>query len=252
MWRAILPVFVMIAGCSFARGSTPVTGQPGAEPDAGPGPGSGTTAAACHVADSTIRLCLDFEGNVVPTAVDLSTGYHDATTLAVMPMPRGTQQAVQLISESLITVPETVDLDISQFLSIEMWLAPSTRSDPTSYPLANRTQYAMSYDRDGLLGCAVGTNATGTSRDLLALNVFTHVGCTYDGAMVRLFVGGDVVGCRSAHGPIPTGGTTGTSIGAGRFLGGMDDIHVYARALTASEMCARAGRIVCNTVCPAT
>jgi hypothetical protein len=245
--REILLASILFGGCTFTPGATAAE-----QPDAGSGSGSsdgGTIAAKCHVLDPTLRLCLDFEGALSPTTVDLSGGSHDATALAIQPMARSGQQAVALIKTSSIVVPETPDLDIAQTLSIEMWLSPTMKPSATTYPVQNAGQYALVFDQNGSVGCSIGGSVIDDPAKL-TLNVWAHVACTYDGSTLKIYANGDLAECLPVNGTIPTDNTSGTGIGAGKFIGGLDDIHIYSRALTDSEICMQAGRTGCNTRCP--
>ena len=80
---------------------------------------------------------------------------------------------------------------------------------------------------------AVGTSA-------LPLNAWSHLAATFDGAVVRLFVNGVQAGS------LPVSGSMAASTGALRlggngvwgewFAGLIDEVRVYNRALSASEI----------------
>ncbi|MDB4956654.1 MAG: hypothetical protein JWO36_4223 [Myxococcales bacterium] len=203
----------------------------------------------CHASDPSLRLCLDFEGSLVPDAIDLSGGNHDALATAIQPMPRAGQQAAALTTQSSILVPETPDLDITAALSIEMWISPAQKPSSTAYPLTNAGQYQVSYDKNGRIGCAIGESNI-VSPSVLQLGAFVHIACTFDGALLKVYLDGGVAACLQVDGPIPTRNMFGTEIGANKLVGGLDDIHVYARALTDADICTLAGHASCNTICP--
>ena len=74
----------------------------------------------------------------------------------------------------------------------------------------------------------------------LPLNTWTFLAATYDGSTVRFFVNGTEVGTRSAGGSLLT--TTGAlrfggnSVWGEYFSGRLDEIRVYNRRLTATEI----------------
>jgi hydrogenase maturation factor HypE len=80
--------------------------------------------------------------------------------------------------------------------------------------------------------------ATGTSP--LALNTWTHLAATYDGANMRIYVNGVQVGSRAQTGNMLTSNRTlrigGNSIWGEYFNGLIDDVRVYNRALSATEI----------------
>ena len=80
--------------------------------------------------------------------------------------------------------------------------------------------------------------AFGTSS--LALNTWTHLATTYDGATVRLFVNGTQVSSVAKTGVIATSANPleigGDSIYGQYFAGRIDEVRVYNTALTATEI----------------
>src|SRR5438046_5653023 len=74
----------------------------------------------------------------------------------------------------------------------------------------------------------------------LAVNTWTHLAATFDGAMVRLYVNGVQVTSQAQATPLRA--TTGTlQIGADsyageNFVGRIDEVRIYNRALTAAEI----------------
>ena len=71
---------------------------------------------------------------------------------------------------------------------------------------------------------------------------------------LRLYIDGDVVACQgmpqlqlNSGGGIAIGNTLD---GTAPFVGGVDDVHVYDRTLSADEVCTRAGRTKCKSNCP--
>jgi hypothetical protein len=74
----------------------------------------------------------------------------------------------------------------------------------------------------------------------LGVNVWTHVALTFDGAMLRLYVGGVPVAALAvsgsiavSSGPLTIGGNT---LDFGHFSGLIDDIRIYNRALSQAEI----------------
>jgi concanavalin A-like lectin/glucanase superfamily protein len=79
--------------------------------------------------------------------------------------------------------------------------------------------------------------ARGTAK--LALTpTWTHLATTYDGSRIRLYVNGRLVATTTQRGPLVTGSgalTIGNYCGD-RFDGLIDEVRVYDRALSASEI----------------
>ena len=74
----------------------------------------------------------------------------------------------------------------------------------------------------------------------MPLNTWTHVAMTYNGAQMRLYVNGVLVGQRAQTGSIQTNNgqlRIGGSAAFGEFFQGMiDEVRIYNRALSATEI----------------
>jgi hypothetical protein len=133
-------------------------------------------------------------------------------------------------------------------MTVEAWVRPLTTSGWRTVVLKERpgdvvyALYSSNNDNGRPSGRARvnGSNVlvNGTSR--LTTSVWTHLATTFDGSNLRLYVNGALVGTRSASGTILT--TTnplriGGSSALGRwFRGRIDEVRVYNRALSASEI----------------
>ena len=75
----------------------------------------------------------------------------------------------------------------------------------------------------------------------LPLNTWSHLALTYDGAMLRFYVNGQLVGSKAQSGSIPVTsgplGIGGNNIWSNEyFLGRIDEVRIYNRALSQSEI----------------
>jgi hypothetical protein len=74
----------------------------------------------------------------------------------------------------------------------------------------------------------------------LALNTWTHLALTYDGATMRIYVNGLLVNSRSASGAVLTSSGAlrigGNGVWGEYFAGTIDEVRVYNRALTQAEI----------------
>lgn len=232
-----------LAGCAFTPGVAP--DDP--EPVTGVDSGGVVSTRTCHVTGSS--LCLDFEDPILtPVVFDGSPGQHDAAAAGVQSMPRVAELAALVAADSQIIVPQTPGLDITPSLTIELWIEPAKLTWDTMSLVDNTTQYGVSLVGDDV-GCTIGGDTAWASSYITAA-AWSHVACTYDGATITVYVGGDVASCYPRHGPIPTGGTRGTSIAGDGYAGGIDDLHIYATALDAGSICQLSGRTNCDQDCP--
>jgi hypothetical protein len=176
-------------------------------------------------------------------------------------MQRDGEPAAMLSATSTMHVRELAALDIKDGIALDMWIRPS------SYPalgssywmLDNNQQYGASFTDLGAVRCVLGS-ASLDGGAVPTDGKFHHVACTYDRAQLKVYVDGDVVRCGGLTSQIPTTGTSGLAIGANvsgsdadpdyanAFVGGIDDVRVWARA--GMDVCAAAGRTGCQTVCP--
>ena len=229
-------------GCSFTAGD-PGAGQGSTGPD-----GGGSAARKpCDFTDSTLQLCLDFDD--IRLGLDASPGHHDANVSSVNTMARTTTElAAVLSSASTIQVPKTAALDIVGAISYELWINPAVAPSSRFYGIDNTGQYGLSIMPDKRVRCTIAGMHV-DSLDSIALGAWTHVGCTYEGATLTVFINGGVADCYNMTLPISTSGTAGTSIGS-PFVGAVDNVHVLARAITPAEMCTRASQSGCEASCP--
>ncbi len=110
---------------------------------------------------------------------------------------------------------------------------------------ANET--LLRYQTGGELFCAIG--GTGFAAPLgLVTGQWYHTACTYDGAMIRMYLNGVEVASRAKTGPIADEVGTKWLIGArspanpGGFMQGLlDDMRIYNRALTPADITALNG-----------
>jgi hypothetical protein len=237
-------VMGLVSACGFAPAE--VIGSADVQPDAQVGStDGGVVARACHSTFPDVRLCLDFDG---PTLVEDESSNRLAVSGAfVDTMPRLAQQAAAMSYGSKIVVPESAALDVAT-VTIEMFVHADAAYDD-AYLLDNVYEYTLGISSDALY-CDIASHSV-TAEATIRHDTWTHVACTYDGHQIRGYVDGELVACRPIVTPIIDANKSGTSIGGG-FYGGLDDIHVYARALADADIQALAGVAVHTTTCPAT
>ena len=99
-------------------------------------------------------------------------------------------------------------------------------------------------DRVRGTGRAAGRPLDARGTAAVPLNTWTHLAATYDGTTLRLFVNGTQVGSRAVSGALLTSSGVlrigGNSLWGEYFAGRIDEVRIYNRALTQSEIAADA------------
>jgi hypothetical protein len=148
-----------------------------------------------------------------------------------------------------VAVPDSAALDLTNRFTLEAWVNPTVLTGWRTVLMKETTgglAYAV-YANDNVPKPAVYARITGNGYSdgssgtaQLPVNTWTHLAATYDGATLRIFVNGAQVGSQPVSGSLVTS-TNVLSIGGstvwGEFFDGwIDEIRVYGRALTASEI----------------
>jgi hypothetical protein len=148
---------------------------------------------------------------------------------------------------SRVTVPDSASLDLTTGMTIEAWVRPTTLAGYQSLVMKELpadhayTLYGNSpgVGPSGAVVTTSGIQITGTATPL-ALNTWTHLAVTYDGAQLRLFRNGTEVAALPMTGTMLTSSnplTIGSnSIWGEYFAGAIDEVRVYNRALSAAEI----------------
>jgi len=244
-------MLLVVPACGFTA-RTPGEDMPGDDdPTDEPPP---PAARKCTKTDSSLRLCIDFDDEVALTSDGSGRG-HDATGSGYMVMNRDSEQAVEVAGTAQLVVAESSDLDLATELTVTLLAQPANRppSQGSYWALDNNRQYFISYEDDGDFRCGIGS-ATVDSVIPVPPGNWYHVACTFDRGALKLFIDGRLAGCRTIAETIPTNGTEGLAIGANvgsgttfsnQFVGGLDNIQVFARTFSISEVCSAAGYSSC-------
>jgi PKD repeat protein len=147
-------------------------------------------------------------------------------------------------NSSVVTVNASASLDLTDALTLEAWVSPLSLDDTyqsvLSKPLDpsfSGISYALhggsrpnTYPSLGLSSSP--SNLYGNSA--LPLNAWTHLAATYDGTTMRLFINGTQVASQAQTGILATS-TEALRIGL-NWHGLIDEVRIYNRALTASQI----------------
>ena len=156
---------------------------------------------------------------------------------------------------SFVTVPDSASLHLTNGMTLEAWVEPSTLNSPDlnwCAAVSKENRVSSSNDVSYALYAAGGTNTPPTTQILvggndqgpqggsqLTLNSWAFLAATYDGATLRIYVNGALVGSQSLAGTI---GVTSDPFRIGgdwsgeMFTGLIDNVRIYNGALTAAQI----------------
>jgi len=145
-----------------------------------------------------------------------------------------------------VTVPHSGSLGLTTGMTVMAWVYPTTTSGKRDVLIKEGTavdiynlyaQNGLGFPESNVFVGGVNQIAQGSA---LPANTWTHLASTYDGTTLKLFVNGS----QAASTPVP--GAIAASTGALRiggnslwgefFQGRIDEVRVYSRALSASEI----------------
>jgi glucose/arabinose dehydrogenase/PKD repeat protein len=155
-----------------------------------------------------------------------------------------------------VTVPDAASLDLTSAMTLEAWVRPAALAGSWRTVLLKEQTGQLAYALYAASDTASRPSAnvfTNTDHGLLgpsalALNAWSHLAMTWDGANIRLYVNGAQVSTAAltgtafaSTGPLRIGGN---NVWSEWFNGVIDDVRVYSRALSAAEVAADRDRAV--------
>lgn len=247
----VVAACAVLGACAFepgaytdpeANGGT-TDGGTATDVDAGQPPVLGRTCQ--YAGDGMLRLCLDFEDRqLAPKVTDASSMRLDSDSSGLYEQSRSNGVAAGFAGwGALIRVPESPALDLTTELTIELWVRPNWVSGNL---VVNQQQYYLQLDSENRVTCTLGTASVSSSASVETGSSWSHVACTLTGGTMRVYVDGDLDGSRPSVAPLTTSGTAGTYVGP-NYWGNLDDVRVYASALSATTICTHAGRTGCDS-----
>ena len=155
----------------------------------------------------------------------------------------------------LVYVPHTAAFNVGSGLTLEAWVRPTVVSGWRTALMKQRNNeslyvlYATSGGGQPNWQVMTNNNFETSGPANLAVNAWTHLATTYDGSSMRLYVNGTLAASRAISGSVPTTANGPLTIGGNHlwpewFKGQIDEVRVYSRALSASEVVADRDRAV--------
>lgn len=151
--------------------------------------------------------------------------------------------------DDVVSIPDSATLDLTNGMTLEAWVRPTNGTNwrtvilkeingGLAYGLYANINAPAPGGYAHITGTTVSDGIGGTSQ--VALNTWTHLAITYDGATLRIFVNGVQANSKPLTGsmivsanPLRLGGN---AVWGEYFAGMIDDVRIYNRALTASEI----------------
>jgi PKD repeat protein len=225
----------------------------------GPG-GANTTSKAGYISVSTppapstgLVAAYSFNDGAGSTLTDAS-GAGNHGTISGAQWTNAGRYGKALVFDGVndwVTISDSSSLDLTTGMTLEAWIYPIALNGGST----NGWRSVILKQQSSQLAYALYANSDNnrpsgyvyTSSDLgvfgnaqLPLNTWKHLATTYDGSVQRLYVNGSQVGSRSIGGSIKTSGGPlrlgGNSIWGEYFNGRIDEVRVYNKALTASQI----------------
>ena len=150
-------------------------------------------------------------------------------------------------TSSRVNINDASSLDLSTGMTLEAWVYP-TSSTGWRTVLLKEIPGDLSYgiyafddaSRPVAYIYVGGSEISAQGTASIPLNTWTHLATTYDGATLRLFVNGSQVGSRAISGAISVSTSPlrigGNAIWGEYFSGRIDEVRIYNRALTQTEI----------------
>ena len=150
-------------------------------------------------------------------------------------------------SNDWVAIADSASLDLTSGLTLEAWVFPTAitgwrtvilKEQPGQQVYALYASSSTNTPAGQVFVSAAGQRVHGPSA--IPVNAWTHLATTYDGAVQRLYVNGVQVATRSQSGAVRVSDSPlrigGNSIWGEFFQGRIDEVRIYARALTPSEI----------------
>jgi glucose/arabinose dehydrogenase len=147
---------------------------------------------------------------------------------------------------SWVTVPDAGSLDLTNGMTLEAWVRPTALGAGWRTVIFKEQPGGIVYSLYGHQGTApvgqvfVGGEQNAVGPAALPLNAWTHLAVTFDSTTLRLYVNGALAGSKAVAGSMAASTGVlrigGNSVWPEYFAGLIDEVRVYNRALSATEI----------------
>lgn len=213
------------------------------------------------VVDSTsspgLVAAYSFDEGTGTTVADSSGNGNHGTVNATSWTPGRFGQALAFNgTSSWVTVNDSNSLDLTSGMTLEAWVFPTRFGAWNTVVMKERSgglAYALGVDGSGLPDAYIWVNNQFNSvlgSMPLALNTWAHLAISFDASVLRLYVNGSQVASRNVSGSLPVTGNPlrigGNSVWSEWFNGSIDEVRIYNRPLSQSEIQADMNRSIGN------
>jgi hypothetical protein len=205
----------------------------------GDGDGDGTFDFECPELDDSLVGCWPFDGD----GADWSFYGHDLTVSDATYGSGVSDMAIEFSDLSLANVNTSVALSPTNYMTIEFWMKPGPR---TVYTLISKSSSYEVGVENGELVCSFGNAGTVVVPVTLDPSSWQHVACVHAGTSIQLYVDAVQMGAVAASSTIPAS-SAALHVGSlspswsNWYDGKLDNLRLWSRALTHSELCEAAG-----------
>lgn len=151
-------------------------------------------------------------------------------------------------TDSLVAISNTTAVALSSNMTLEAWVNPATTDNtwmPVIFKPYNSSQISYVVQgrtpQNGVPCVYVSPSANNVlASTALPTNTWSHLAATYDGATIRLYTNGVLAASQAQTGVIPNSSEPltigGNALFQAYWKGSVDEVRVYNRALSASEI----------------
>jgi glucose/arabinose dehydrogenase/fibronectin type 3 domain-containing protein len=171
--------------------------------------------------------------------------------------------ALAFTGSEFATVDDANSLDLTSGLTLEAWVYPTTAATSWSTIILKERAGGLTYSMyagapsDGAptaWGFVSSEEVSVSGTAALPVNTWTHLATTYDGAQLRLYVNGVLVGTQALAGSLATSDHPlrigGNAVWGEFFSGRLDEVRIYNRVLTPTEIQADMNRPIDTSETP--